>query len=171
MSAPNIFFETKTEIGVWHVCCRRRLQAALHFTPEKYQTMFILYIISENQLLHTSMVSFLFALVFYHFSFKKTYWKLIFYSFWSVAGISHFQNCWTDSIYWLLINKKEGLQAEYITLQKNAIMVILQMKGEDDYFTQKQVWYTLLAEETYYESWVSNVEEINSSDRPRKELN
>ena len=93
----------------------------------------------------------------------------------------------------LLSDEKQRRMAEYVTLHKNAMVVLEKLKGDDD-ITVEQVWYTLLTEEEYYrnckfvnfiilknlnrshnecivESAVSRDAEIQRSDRPLKDEN
>ena len=93
----------------------------------------------------------------------------------------------------LLNDEKERLQAEYVTLHRNALTVIEKLRG-DEAVKLEQVWYMLLTEKDYYnnckfvnnyvlmflnrsfnecivESEVSSVEDISTSSRHLKDEN
>ena len=95
----------------------------------------------------------------------------------------------------LLDDEKQRLCAEYVTLHKNAMTVLEDLKGDSETkFKLEKVWYVLVNEERYYrnckfvnfislkllnrslnecvvESEVSSVEHIQTSDRPLKDEN
>ena len=95
----------------------------------------------------------------------------------------------------LLDNEKDRLKAEYVTLHLNAMMVSKKL-NEEGYIDLKaeRIWYLLLTDEKYYhsckflnyfclkflnrsinecivEAEVSNVESIQTSGRPLKDVN